>query len=225
MRHAELFPISRKLRGAPLLYSITEVRLITFRSAIFARSVRISSCTPSAKNAFCFFVAQIFEWQNSHTFFRTGWSDRRRFRFLMLPNKVAADRQCCDYCTCADDWQRIAWFRVFNRDREALSFLEWPGEALRSVGVSQFSREKIHDFDFFSVFHLAFAKLMEMWPPVFELLEVFRDPLGEKNVAGIAAIHHSLRHVDARAGHVRPFVYIHYAADRAAVHAHAHPQI
>jgi len=51
---------------------------------------------------------------------------------------------------------------VFNRDREALSTLEWPGGVLRSVGVSQFGREKIHDFDFFSVFHLAFAKLMEM---------------------------------------------------------------
>ena len=33
----------------PLLYCITLVRLITFRSAIFARFVRISSCTPSAK--------------------------------------------------------------------------------------------------------------------------------------------------------------------------------
>ena len=31
---------------------MTEVRLITFRSAIFARWVRISSCTPPAKNAF-----------------------------------------------------------------------------------------------------------------------------------------------------------------------------
>ena len=172
-----------------------------------------------------FFFTQIFEGQNSHAFFRNGWSDRRRFRFLMLPDKVTADRQCCDYCTCADDWQRIAWFRVFNRDREALSFLEWPGEALRSVGVSQFSREKIHDFDFFSVFHLAFAKLMEMWPPVFELLEVFRDPLGEQNVAGVAAIHHPLRHVDAGAGDIGAAIYIHYPADRAAVHAHAHPQI
>src|SRR6266487_1459258 len=36
----------------PLLYGITLVRLITFRSATFARSLRISSCTPSAKKAF-----------------------------------------------------------------------------------------------------------------------------------------------------------------------------
>src|SRR4030095_10306152 len=46
------WPISRRLRCAPVLYCITEVRLMTFRSAIFARSVKISSCTPSVKKAF-----------------------------------------------------------------------------------------------------------------------------------------------------------------------------
>ncbi len=45
-------PISRRLRCAPVLYCITEVRLITFKSAILARSVKISSCTPSVKKAF-----------------------------------------------------------------------------------------------------------------------------------------------------------------------------
>src|SRR5262245_61103717 len=34
------------------LYCITEVRLMTFKSAIFAKLFRISSCTPSVKNAF-----------------------------------------------------------------------------------------------------------------------------------------------------------------------------
>ncbi len=43
------FPISRRFRAMPLRYCITLVRLITFRSAIFARLVRISSCTLSAK--------------------------------------------------------------------------------------------------------------------------------------------------------------------------------
>ena len=114
---------------------------------------------------------------------------------------------------------------MFNRDREALSFLDWPGELLRSVGVSHFTREKINDFDFFAVFHLAFAKIMEMRPPVFVLLEVFRHTLGEQDVPGIAAIHHPLRHVDAGAGDIGALVYIHYPADRAAVHAHAHLQI
>src|SRR5438128_714421 len=35
---------------------MTEVRLITFRSATFARSARISFCTPSVKNAFSWFA-------------------------------------------------------------------------------------------------------------------------------------------------------------------------
>jgi hypothetical protein len=47
-------PIFRWLRATPLLYCITEVRLITLRSAICERSVRIWSCTPSVKNSFCF---------------------------------------------------------------------------------------------------------------------------------------------------------------------------
>ena len=114
---------------------------------------------------------------------------------------------------------------VQSRPVEALSFLEWPGEALRSVGVSKFSREKIHDLDFFAVFYFAFAKMIEMRPPMFELLEVFRDPLGEQNVAGIAAIHHPLRHVDTGAGDIGAPVYIDYPADRAAVHTHAQPQV
>ena len=46
------FAIWRRLRFPSLLYCITDVRLITFKSAIFARLLRISSCTASAKNAF-----------------------------------------------------------------------------------------------------------------------------------------------------------------------------
>ena len=45
------WPILRRSRAVSLLYCITDVRPITFRSAIRARLLRISSCTPSAKNA------------------------------------------------------------------------------------------------------------------------------------------------------------------------------
>jgi hypothetical protein len=48
--------ISGKLRDAVVRYCITLVRLMTFRSAIFARFVRISSCTPSAKKEFSWFA-------------------------------------------------------------------------------------------------------------------------------------------------------------------------
>src|SRR5438067_5076317 len=45
----------RKFRPRVSRYPLTLVRLMTFRSATFARLVRISSCTPSAKNAFSLF--------------------------------------------------------------------------------------------------------------------------------------------------------------------------
>src|SRR5205807_10535484 len=45
---------SSRLRATQGLYCITEVRLITFKSAILARLVRSSSCTPLAKTAFAF---------------------------------------------------------------------------------------------------------------------------------------------------------------------------
>src|SRR5262245_39490405 len=44
---------------AEFLYAITLVRLITLRSAIFARLVKISSWTPSAKNAFSWFALML----------------------------------------------------------------------------------------------------------------------------------------------------------------------
>ena len=49
MRDSELLRDLAQIARAPLLYCITLVRLMTFKSAIFARSVRISSCTPSVK--------------------------------------------------------------------------------------------------------------------------------------------------------------------------------
>ncbi len=56
-----------------------------------------------------------------------------------------------------------------------------------------------------------------MRPPLFELLEVFRDVLGKENVAGVTAIHHPLGHIDAGAGHVGAPVHIDYTTNRSAV--------
>ena len=43
----------------------------------------------------------------------------------------------------------------------------------------------------------------------------------EENVTGVAAIHHSLRDVNSRAGDVRLFVEISDFVDRTAMNAHA----
>jgi hypothetical protein len=62
----------RRLRAAPLLYGITLVRLITFRSAICERSVRIWSCTPSAKYAFCFSLLRLLNGSTATLFAGSG---------------------------------------------------------------------------------------------------------------------------------------------------------
>jgi hypothetical protein len=54
------------------LYFITLVRLMTFRSAILARSVRISSCTPPAKKCVLFVLAEIFKRQHGDAFLENG---------------------------------------------------------------------------------------------------------------------------------------------------------
>jgi hypothetical protein len=44
-------------------------------------------------------------------------------------------------------------------------------------------------------------------------------------VTGVAAIHHSLRHVDPSAGDIRSVIDIDHAADRAAIDAHPQAQV
>src|SRR6266516_769516 len=106
-----------------------------------------------------------------------------------------------------------------------VGFLRRHRHALRSLGITKFSREKIYDLDLLAVFYLAFADMIKMRPPMFELLEVFGDPLREQDVTGIAAIHHPLRRVDPCARDIGPAAYIHHPTDRTAVHAHAQAQV
>jgi hypothetical protein len=75
------------------------------------------------------------------------------------------------------------------------------------------------------VFHLALAEVVQSAMPVSELFQVFGDVLGKKDVPGIAAIHDSLRHVDARTGDIGASAHINDPADCAAMHAHAQLQL
>jgi hypothetical protein len=63
---------------------------------------------------------------------------------------------------------------------------------------------------------------MEIGAPAWILFQVICHMLGEKNVTGVPAIHHALRHVNASAGNVGLFVQITDFIDRAAVNAHPH---
>src|SRR5438045_5660740 len=68
--------------------------------------------------------------------------------------------------------------------------------------------------------HFARTKIMEERPPPLVFLKVFRRVFGEKNVASVSAIHHSLRDVKTSAGEIGSFVYIHHATNWPAVNSH-----
>ena len=74
------------------------------------------------------------------------------------------------------------------------------------------------------MFDFARTEIMQQRSPLFVFFEIFGDMLGKEDVPCVATIHHPLRHVDTRSGHVRPRVHIHHAADRPTVNAHAHLQ-
>src|SRR6266700_3329743 len=63
-----------------------------------------------------------------------------------------------------------------------------------------------------------------MRPPPRVLFQIIGHMLGEQNMTGITAIHHSLRDVDPGSGDISLFVEISDFIDRAAVNAHPHPQ-
>ena len=54
------------------------------------------------------------------------------------------------------------------------------------------------------------------------LFQILGDAHGEQNVSGIAAIHHSLRDVDAGPRDIGLFVQVNDFVDRPAVNSHAH---
>src|SRR5881396_2765297 len=65
---------------------------------------------------------------------------------------------------------------------------------------------------------------MDVRLPSTLLREIVGDTFTHENVAGVAAIHHSLRDVDAYAGDVVAPVCILHMMDRAAVDSHPHRQ-
>ena len=69
---------------------------------------------------------------------------------------------------------------------------------------------------------LAFRQVAQTRRPLPVLHQIIRHVLGEKNVPGVAAIHHPLRHIDPGSGDIGATAHIGHCAHRAAVNAHAH---
>ena len=52
------------------------------------------------------------------------------------------------------------------------------------------------------MFYLAIAHVVQVRLPMTVLGKIFRDPFREKNMPGVAAIHHALGHVDSSSGNI-----------------------
>ena len=73
-----------------------------------------------------------------------------------------------------------------------------------------------------AVLDLAFPQVAQTGRPLPGMHQIIGHVLGEKNVPGVAAIHHPLRHVDAGPGDVGAPAHVGHLAHRSAVNAHAH---
>ena len=72
-----------------------------------------------------------------------------------------------------------------------------------------------------AVLHFTLAQIVQERLPLAIRGQILGDMLGQKNVAGIAAIQHSLGNVDSGTSNIRFVVDIRNAIDRAAVHSHS----
>src|ERR1700731_1122463 len=80
---------------------------------------------------------------------------------------------------------------------------------------------EIDDAKTHSVLHFAFAEIVQERPPMFVSFEIFGVAFGEKNVPGVAAVHHPLRHIKTGTGKIGLTIHIYHTADRTAVRSHS----
>jgi hypothetical protein len=73
------------------------------------------------------------------------------------------------------------------------------------------------------VLDFAFTEIMQARLPMPVLAQVLRHVRRQKNVTGVAAIHHALRNVDSRTGYVRFLINIRDSVDGTAVNSHPQP--
>ena len=93
-------------------------------------------------------------------------------------------------------------------------------QLLRDAGISDSRIVEINQIDNRAVFYLARSQLVQVRTPVAILGEIIGGALGKQNVAGIAAIHDSLSHVDTDPGNIRAVIYVHHSTNRTSVNAH-----
>src|SRR5438094_5955103 len=73
--------------------------------------------------------------------------------------------------------------------------------------------------------YLDAPKVVQIRPPFAILREIIPNSFREKNMSGIAAIHHPLRHIDAYSSNVALIIYIGDLIHRSAVNSHPQLQL
>src|SRR6516162_4800765 len=94
----------------------------------------------------------------------------------------------------------------------------------RQSRIANLLRVEVRDAYTHPMFYLEGANIMQERSPAFVFGQVLSHMTGEKNVTGVAAIHHLPGHVDAGPSYVSAFVHVHHTTDRSTVNAHAHLQ-
>src|SRR5204862_290711 len=87
--------------------------------------------------------------------------------------------------------------------------------------VPELPSVKIHHRDANAMFYFTLAKFMQMRLPVRVFLQICSYALRQQNVSGIAAVHDTLRDIDAGASHVRFSGCIDDPTNRSTMYAHS----
>src|SRR5437667_4221020 len=91
---------------------------------------------------------------------------------------------------------------------------------MRQLRIAELIVIEVHDRDAHAMLHFARTKIVQERSPLLVFFQIFGEVYGEKNVSGVATIHHPLPNVEASASDIRPFVYIQNPADGPAVDSH-----
>ena len=207
------------------------MRLITLRSATFARFSEDLILDAIGKEGGLLIRAQVFEGEDCDAFRGSGGGRAGGWRRGIL-SRFRGNRREKD--PIADGHRH----RRKEKDREqgiprgkgtqpnaGVGGAPSRGFAFELLGqrrVPDFIGVEVNNRNNYAVLHFAFAEIVQVRLPVPVLRQIFRHAFREKNVSGVAAIHHALGHVHASPGHVGPVVHIGHPTHGSAMDAHPH---
>src|SRR5437879_4083673 len=90
-------------------------------------------------------------------------------------------------------------------------------EFLRNLPIAKIVFVQVKQVEASPVLHFALTDIVQVWLPVPIVNKVLGYVRRQKDVSGIAAIQHTLGHINSRTGYVRFVVYIGDPVNRAAV--------